>query len=325
MKQLIKNAYTVFNASLEEYNKQRSEKIELAYVGECQNFYVFAGDWQNLFLINDKGGFEVYLNIDKPNSTNDIEVNSNSIYRAKEIKTFNFGQFIKWLYKRNTLVKQINWTNLDVISHIKKCTSKIKDFESNILIDKKTGKMCGACICNIGYDIEYLVESYSYIDKPHCIIKDGEQTYKFYLPDKKPKSQKEIEITPCFPFKKELAEDEIKKIKHHTMKMISKKSENGNHTLYWELLLMYKAFNPDIEANPIENKGNIFEEDPSYLRIISFCDSIVKKYAKKNNLNPYRILSEMFDKGYIEADSRIRYERKDDFIKDYSYLVDKRN
>ncbi len=48
MNQLIENVYTVFNYSLNKYNKQHAEKIELGFVGICQEHYVFAGDWQNL-------------------------------------------------------------------------------------------------------------------------------------------------------------------------------------------------------------------------------------------------------------------------------------
>ena len=55
MNQLIKNAYTVFSYSLNKYNQQRAEKIELAFVGICQEHYVFAGDWQNLFLFDKNG------------------------------------------------------------------------------------------------------------------------------------------------------------------------------------------------------------------------------------------------------------------------------
>ena len=95
MNQLIENVYTVFNKQLSEYNKQRSEKIELAYVGECQGFYVFAGDWQNLFLIDSEGGFEIYLKNEEVKTVTDIEANSNWNYKPKAIMKFNFKLFIK--------------------------------------------------------------------------------------------------------------------------------------------------------------------------------------------------------------------------------------
>lgn len=51
----------------------------------------------------------------------------------------------------------------------------------------------------------------------------------------------------------------------------------------------------------------------------------VNEYAKKHNLNPFKILAEMYDKGYINYETRIDYQKKEDFIKEYSYLCDSKN
>lgn len=326
MNQLIENVYTVFNKQLSEYNKQRSEKIELAYVGECQGFYVFAGDWQNLFLIDNEGGFEIYLKNEEVKTVTDIEANSNWNYKPKAIMKFNFKLFIKWLYKRNPLVKQINWTNLKVIKHIQKCNSKIEQFDADYVIDEKTGKICGAMIFGICPSTKYYIETFNYKDKPHCILKFEDERYKFYLPDTKPKTQKELEIIPDFPFKKELYKEKIKNIKSHTMKFISQKSDGEKHMRYYEALLIYRAFNPDIKVEKIKNKDNsILNASLKNIKSWSFCNFAVNEYAKKHNINPFKILAEMYDKGYINYETRIDYQKKEDFIKEYSYLCDSEN
>ncbi len=318
MNQLIKNVYTVYNKYLEEYNKQRAEKIELAYVGECQDFYVFAGDWQSLFLINNEGGIEIYLKNENPKTVADIEVAKNWDYSTRAIRTFNFKKFIKWLNKRNTLVKQINWTNLKTIHHIQKCISKIQPFDADFEIDEKTGKIYASKVCSIG-GMNYLVDTYEDNDRPYCIIEERNERYRFYLPDTKPKTQKEMEIVPDFPFKKELYEKQIKDIKHYNMECISERSDGEKHLRYYELLLLYRAHNPSIEVEPIK------EHEPFrnvYMKSWSFCDFAVKEYARQNNVNPYKILAEMFDKGYINDETRIDYRKKADFIKEYSYLCE---
>ena len=318
MNQLIENVYTVYGKYLEEYNRQRAEKIELAYIGECQGFYVFAGDWQNLFLIDNEGGIEIYLKNDKPEKVTDLETSRNWYYHSRSIMKFNFKKFIKWLYKRNTLVKQINWTNLKTIHHIQKCNSKIEPFDADFMISEKTGKVCGSKIGSIG-GMGFYVETYDYDDKPHCIIKERDERYKFYLTDTKPKTQKEIDIVPDFPFKKELYAEKIKDIKHYTMEAISQRSAGEKHLRYYELLLLYRAHNPSIEVEPIK------EYEPyrdTNMKSWSFCDSAVKEYAKIHKLNPFKILSEMYEKSYINDETRIDYEKKEDFIKEYSYLCE---
>lgn len=245
MNQLIENAYTVFSYSLNKYNQQRAEKIELGFVGICQEHYVFAGDWQNLFLFDKKGGIEIYLKCDEPKSVSDIEVYW-YFSQGKKMRDFNFKTFIKWLYKRNSLVKQINWTNLKTIKFIQKCGNKIEPFESNVEIDEKTGKICGVGI-PLGKGIYYSVETYKYNDKPHCIIRTEREQCKFYLPDKKPKTQKEMDIvliSPDIIF----AEDEFRSIKSKTMQIISDRQDGEKHCRYYELLLLYRAYNPDIKV-----------------------------------------------------------------------------
>lgn len=315
MNQLIENAYTVFSYSLNKYNQQRAEKIELAFVGICQEHYVFAGDWQNLFLFDKNGGIEIYLKCDDPKSVSDIEVYW-YFSQGKKMRDFNFKIFIKWLYKRNSLVKQINWTNLKTIKFIQKCGNKIEPFESNVEIDEKTGKICGVTL-SIIKGINYSVETYKYNDKPHCIIRTEKEQYKFYLPDKKPKTQKEMEIVPNSILKNNFFEDEIKYIKSKTMQTISDKIDGEKHCRYYELVLLYKTYNPDIE---VETITPIKPYEITSLNGISFCDDVIKKYAEKHNLNPYKILSEMYEKGYIDDESRINQAKKEDFIKDYSYL-----
>ena len=34
------------------------------------------------------------------------------------------------------------------------------------------------------------------------------------------------------------------------------------------------------------------------------------EYARQNNINPYKILAEMFDKGYIDYETRIDHHKK---------------
>lgn len=317
MNQLIENAYTVFSYSLNKYNQQRAEKIELGFVGICQEHYVFAGDWQNLFLFDKNGGIEIYLKCDEPKSVSDIEVNWYFSHK-KKIGDFNFKTFIKWLYKRNLLIKQINWTNLKTIKFIQKCGNKIEPFESNVEIDKKTGKIAGITL-SIIKGIDYSVETYKYNERPHCIIRTEKEQYKFYLPDKKPKTQKEMEIIPNSSLKKSFFEDEIKYIKSKTMQTISDKINGEKHCRYYELLLLYRTYNPDIKVGTITP---IKPYEITSINGISFCDEVVKKYAEKHNLNPYKILSEMYEKGYIDNESRINQVKNKDFIKEYSYLCD---
>ena len=322
MNQLIENVYTVYGKYLEEYNRQRAEKIELAYIGECQGFYVFTGDWQNLFLIDNEGGIEIYLKNDKPEKVTDLETSRNWYYHSRSIMKFNFKKFIKWLYKRNTLVKQINWTNLKTIHHIQKCDSKIEPFDADLMISEKTGKICGGSIGSIG-GMGFYVETYNYDDKPHCIIKERDERYKFYLTDTKPKTQKQMRIVPDFPFKKELYAEKIKNIKHHCMKSISERSDGEKHLRYYELLLLYRAFNPDIKVEKIENKEKAIKNASlRNMKFWSFCDFAVKEYAQNHKLNPFKILSDMYDKGYINHETRINCEKKEDFIKEYSYLCE---
>ena len=267
MNQLIKNAYTVFSYSLNKYNQQRAEKIELAFVGICQEHYVFAGDWQNLFLFDKNGGIEIYLKCAEPKSVSDIEVYW-YFSQEKKMRDFNFKIFIKWLYKRNSLVKQINWTNLKTIKFIQKCGNKIEPFESNVEIDKKTGKICGVTL-SIIKGINYYVETYKYNDRPHCIIRTEKETYKFYLPDKRPKTQKEMEIIPDLPLKESFDEDEIKYIKSKTMQIISDRQDGEKHCRYYESLLLYRAYNPDIKVDkitPIEaSKIRSIEEEEKHI------------------------------------------------------------
>lgn len=323
MNTLINNAYTVFEEYLREYNRQRSEKIELAYVGECQGFYVFAGDWQNLFLINNEGGFEIYLKTEKPKKVEDIEACNNQYYYTSAEREFNYKVFIKWLYKRNTLVKNINWTNLQIINHIRKCTSKIQPFESDILIDHKKGKHCGTCLFGFSLSGMYLVQTYDYDDRPHCLIKDGDDVYRFYLPDRIPKTQKEMEIVPDFPFKKEFYEKKIKDLKHYAMEFLSKRNNGNKHLNYYELLLLYRAFNPDIAVEPVKNENQYaLINRITNPRAISFCQHVVNEYAKENNINPFSILSEMYSKGYIDEDTRINRDLREELIKDFSYLFE---
>lgn len=318
MNQLIKNVYTVFENQLEEYNKQRAEKIELAYVGECQNFYVFAGDWRNIFLIDNNGGFEINFKIDEPKTIDDIEVNYNPHYLTRGLKDFNFKIFLKWLYKRNTLVKNINKSNLQIINHIKSCTTKIKSFEQGIEIDAKTGKQCAMSLFSISNVDGYFVETYNYEDKPHCIIKVQEERYRLYLPDKKPKTLKELEIVPDFPFKKEYYKEEIRELKSDVMKFLSRKSPDNHHLNYYELLLLYRAFNPNINVKEIQKR----KEDLNTVKQLNcFCNSVVIKYAKQNKENPFKLLTEMYDKGFINEETKI-IKSREDFIKEYSYLCD---
>lgn len=322
MNQLIKNVYIVFNKNLEEYNRQRAEKIELAYIGVCQGFYVFAGDWQNLFLIDDVGGIEIYLKDDNPTKITDLEVSRNWDYLTKALRNFNFKKFIKWLYKRNTLVKQINWTNLKTIQYVQKCTSKIEPFDAEFEIDEKTGKICASKVCSIGRK-DFYVETYRYSDKPHCIIQMNNERYRLYLPDAKPKTQREMQIIPDFPFNEELLAEKIKDLKKFCMHILSEKREGEGHLRYYETLLLYRAFNPDIVVDAIENQDETIKNAiRQNINIWSFCNSAVKEYAKIHKLNPFKILAEMYDKGYIDSDSRINYQKKEDFINEYSYLCD---
>lgn len=323
MNTLIMNVYTVFKEELEDYNSQRAEKIELAYVGECQGFYVFSGDWQNIFLIDNEGGFEIYFNTDEPKTVEDIEACQNLNWFTRAERNFNYKLFIKWLYKRNTLVKNINWTNLQVINHIKKCNTKIKSFYGDIMISPKTGKHCGTCIGFSNLGGIYLLETFDYEDRPHCIINDNDEIYRFYLPDKMPKTQKEMEIVPDFPFKKKFYEQKIKDLKHYAIKFLSEKSDGNKHQNYYELLLLYRALNPDIKVEPVKNDDKLsFKNRVTNLKVISFCKYVVIEYAKEHNLNPFKILSEMYEKGYIDADTRINHEKREDFVREYSYLCE---
>ena len=323
MNTLINNVYTVFEEYLEEYNHQRSQKIELAYVGECQGFYVFSGDWQNIFLINNEGGFEIYFKTEKPETVKDIDACRNDYWRIRAERDFNYKTFIKWLYKRNTLVKNINWTNLQVINHIKKCNTKIQQFEGDIMISEETGKHCGTCIGRFNTGGMYLVETYDYEDKPHCIIKDGEDVYRFYLPDKMPKTQKEMEIVPDFPFKKELYAQKIKDLKQYAMEFLSQRQNGNKHKNYYELLLLYRAFNPNIKVEPMNKDDRDSDKNiVTNSRAISFCRYVVIEYAKRHNKNPFTILAEMFDKGYIDEDTRINRDTREEMIKEYSYLFE---
>lgn len=325
MNVLINNVYTAFEEYLEEYNRQRSEKIELAYVGECQGFYVFSGDWQNIFLINNEGGFEIYFKTNEPKTVMDLEACQNYYWNTRAERDFNYKTFIKWLYKRNTLVKDVNWTNLQVINYIKKCTTKIQPFEGDILISEKTGKHCGTCIGGSILGGKYFVETYDYEDRPHCIIKEEDEVYRFYLPDKIPKTQKELEIVPDFPFKKELYAQKVKDLKQYAIEFISKRNDDNKHKNYYELLLLYRAFNPNVKVEPIKNNNKFsFKNKVLNPRIISFCKTVVIEYAKRQNVNPFTILADMFDKGYIDAETRININTKEDFIKEYSYLFEEK-
>jgi len=317
MNNLMQNVYTIFEKVLEDYNQQRAEKIELAYVGECQDFYVFSGDWRNLFLIDHKGGFEINLKNNEPKTVQDIEGSINMNYCSMAAKKFNYKKFIEWLYQRNTLVKNINWTNLQTINYIQKSTTKIKPFYGDE-ISENTGRICGITIGS--FTIDFLVKTYNYVDKPHIIIKQNDEFYKFYIPDKKPKTQKEMVIVPNFPFKKEFFIDEIKDLKTDVMKYISEKSNNGKHLYYYELLLLYRAFNPDIAVELIKRKDDKITLNK--LSSISFADFAVKKYAQQKGVNPYSILSEMYDFGFINDNGMINIDKKEEFVQKYSYLCE---
>ena len=315
MNTLIENVYTMFKAEIEEYNRLRAEKIELAYIGECQNYHVFCGDIDRLFLADEKGGFQVYFDINAP-KLEDMEAAQCIAYYPKKIKEFSFKKLIKWLYKRNTLVKNIKWNNLQAIKYIQKCTYKIKPLERDFLIDLKTGKKCGTLI-GCGPAATYMTETYKYDDKPHILVKYKEQYFRFYLPDVKPKTQKEMVIVPHEAFKDEFYLEMIKDIKQSTMHYISQKSADG-HLNYYELLLMYRAFNPPIEVPPVSKEPkSIF---PKFG--IIYAEYPVIKYSQAHNLNPYAILSQMFDKGYIDDKGRVYHEKSEDFMKDFSYLVE---
>ena len=110
------------------------------------------------------------------------------------------------------------------------------------------------------------------------------------------------------------------------MESISVRNDGEKHLRYYELLLLYRAFNPNIKVDKIENKDNsILNASLKNIKSWSFCNFAVNEYAKKYNLNPFKILAEMYDKGYINYETRIDYQKKDDFIKEYSYLCDKEN
>ena len=322
MNNLMYNLYTIFKSSLDMYNKQRSEKIELGYIGQCQNFYIFAGDWQNLFLINDEGGFEIYLKDSEPADVSDISSAMNVEYWTKEERKFNYKYFIKWLYKRNLLVKNINWTNLETIRYLQKCSSKIKPFHGDILIDRISGLHKGTEIGCFNCGGEYFIETYNYEDEPHIILVYKNERYRVYLPPKCPKTQKEMLVKPDFPFKEDYYAKEIKDIKHYTMLRFSEKSESGNHLMFYEFLLLYRSFNPNIQVERIKpNRENRRLKNNS-LKYISFCQHIVNKYALAKGLNPYKILAEMYKKGYINHEARINNEKRKYFIKAYSYLCE---
>ena len=317
---LMNNVYTIFQKKLDCYNEWRSKKIELAYIGTCQEFHVFAGDWRNLFLINSQGGFEIYLCNSEPKTLSDIEADYRISTYPIALKTFNFKKFIKWLYERNTLVKQVKWSNLQVINFIRKSADKIEAFHPGVLIDSKTGKKCGYMFeaGSLGPSCQYYIETNKNQDKPYCLMVCGDNIYRFYLPDLKPKSQKDMEIVPNFPFDKNLLKSEIKELKQYQMKFISQKSSEGNHLNYYELLLLYRAYNPNIPAIPIKP-----ENDTSYKMFDTYfysCSFIVRKYAKNNGKNPYKILSEMYDKGYIDEYAHIIMSEKDNIIRDFPYL-----
>jgi hypothetical protein len=57
-------------------------------------------------------------------------------------------------------------------------------------------------------------------------------------------------------------------------------------------------------------------------RAISLCKTAVIEYAKRQNVNPFTILADMFDKGYIDAETRINTNTKEGMIKEYSYLFE---
>ena len=84
-------------------------------------------------------------------------------------------------------------------------------------------------------------------------VRTNAEMYRFYLPDKMPKTQKEMEIFPDFPFKKEFYEQKIKDLKHYAIKFLSKKSDGNKHQNYYELLLLYGALNSDIKVEPVKN------------------------------------------------------------------------
>lgn len=319
MNKLINNVYTIFKTELEEYNKQRAKKIELAYIGECQGFYVFAGDWQSLFLINNEGGIEIHFQKDKPKTVDDLGSRlSSDFYITAKKKYFNYKIFIQWLYEKNLLVKNIKWSNIEVIKYIQERTNKIKPFEGEILISPDTGKLCG-CVIRGWSEDRFFIETYNYTDKPHIITKLNNDLYKFYLSDKKPKTQKELDIIPVLPFKKEYFEKQIKSLKRLVSEFINEKSENGKHSKYYELLLLYRAFNPNINVESISKH----KFETKSLKYISFVDTVVQAYAKEKNINPYKILSEMFEQNFIDDKARVNQNKREELIKKYSYLFEK--
>ena len=154
MNQLIKNVYTVYNKYLEEYNKQRAEKIELAYVGECQDFYVFAGDWQSLFLINNEGGIEIYLKNENPKTVADIEVAKNWDYSTRAIRTLIKPNLIVHDKKENYYIKFFQKGNLYKIHlQVIKTTPKSGFYKTNFAIrERQFEKLEGQVIYDLSSD-----------------------------------------------------------------------------------------------------------------------------------------------------------------------------
>ena len=87
--------------------------------------------------------------------------------------------------------------------------------------------------------------------------------------------------------------------------------------------MLYRALNPDIKVEPVKNDDKLsFKNRVKNLKVISFCKYVVIEYAKEHNLNPFKILSEMYEKGYIDADTGINHEKRNDFVREYSYLCE---